>query len=347
MPSVDTSRRTMKKSAVIVIAVIAVIAAILLVILGALYLANSPATYSGISEPISIGIPPNEQSALILIAGDQGFFTDNGLNATVKTYDTALAALDGMKLGEVDIAESAELPIVREAFKKEDISVIACIDKFQSVHLVGRKDRGLENVSDLKGKRIGVARGTLTEFYLGRFLDLHGVSLQDVTLVNIPFSQSADALANGSVDAFQVQYKDIPPIKERLDDIVLWPSQSGQSGYEVISARDDWVDGHPDTITRLLRSLIQAEEFYISHPNESMTIIQKRLNYTDAYMAALLSQHQYSLTLDQSLITAMEDEGRWMINNNLTSEKTIPDFRDYIYTEGLERVKPDAVNIIR
>jgi hypothetical protein len=42
----------------------------------------------------------------------------------------------------------------------------------------------------------------------------------------------------------------------------------------------------------------------------------------------------------------MEDEGRWMIANNLTAEKTIPDFRNYIYTKGLEVVKPDAVNII-
>ncbi len=344
MPSVDPSRRTMKKSAV---TVIAVISAILLVGFSALYLANSPATYSGISEPISIGVPPNEQSALILVAEDQGFFTDNGLNATVKTYDTALAAVEGMKSNEVETAESAEFPIVREAFKKENISVIACIDKFQSVHLVGRKNRGLVNVSDLKGKRIGVANGTLTEFYLGRFLDLHGVSMQDVTLVNIPFSQSADALANGSVDAFQVQYKDIPPIEEQLDDLVLWPSQSGQLGYEVISARDDWIDGHPETITRLLRSLIQAEEFYISHPNESMAIVQKRLNYTDAYMAAIPSQHQYSLTLDQSLITAMEDEGRWMINNNLTSENAILDYRDYIYMKGLAEVKPASMNIIR
>jgi hypothetical protein len=43
----------------------------------------------------------------------------------------------------------------------------------------------------------------------------------------------------------------------------------------------------------------------------------------------------------------MEDEGRWMINNNLTSAKNIPDYRDYIYTKGLEEVMPESVNIIR
>jgi hypothetical protein len=42
----------------------------------------------------------------------------------------------------------------------------------------------------------------------------------------------------------------------------------------------------------------------------------------------------------------MEDEGRWMIKNNLTSEKTIPNFRDYIYAKGLVDVNPEAVNVI-
>jgi NitT/TauT family transport system substrate-binding protein len=43
----------------------------------------------------------------------------------------------------------------------------------------------------------------------------------------------------------------------------------------------------------------------------------------------------------------MEDEARWMINNNLTTEKTVPDFLDYIYIDGLESIKPGSVNIIR
>ncbi len=43
----------------------------------------------------------------------------------------------------------------------------------------------------------------------------------------------------------------------------------------------------------------------------------------------------------------MEDEGRWMINNNLTPEKQIPNFLDYIFMDGLKAIKPEAVNIIR
>jgi NitT/TauT family transport system substrate-binding protein len=41
-----------------------------------------------------------------------------------------------------------------------------------------------------------------------------------------------------------------------------------------------------------------------------------------------------------------EDEARWMIKNELTTEKKIPDFVNYIYADGLKTVKPEAVNII-
>jgi len=62
-------------------------------------------------------------------------------------------------------------------------------------------------------------------------------------------------------------------------------------------------------------------------------------------MAAMWPNQQFSLTLDQSLLIAMNDEGRWTIDNNLSGGKTMPNFRDYIYTKGLEQVKPESINI--
>ena len=37
--------------------------------------------------------------------------------------------------------------------------------------LVARTDEGIQSISDLNGKTIGVAFGTIGEFYLGRFFE--------------------------------------------------------------------------------------------------------------------------------------------------------------------------------
>jgi hypothetical protein len=71
------------------------------------------------------------------------------------------------------------------------------------------------------------------------------------------------------------------------------------------------------------------------------------LNLTDKDIARIWSQNQFGLSLDQSLVVAMEDEARWMIKNNLTAEKDVPFFNDYIYEGALKAIKPEAVNIIR
>jgi NitT/TauT family transport system substrate-binding protein len=303
-------------------------------------------TDSGTPEPIVIRTTIQELAGLIYIAEDQSFFAQNGLNVTIHYCDTGLACVEGMADGEAEIAASAEYPVVGVVLKHGNISVIGSIDKYQGQYVAGRKDRGIEQVADLRKKKIGVARGTSTEFYLSRFLYLNSISLQDVTFVNVPPSQFADSIENGSVDAIIVPQVYLKPVEVRLgSNAVIWQAQSNQNAFGVLTCRNDWIASHPETINKLLKSLEQAENYALSHPTESKALLQKRLNYTDEYMAAVWPQNQYSLTLDMSLVTAMEDEGRWMIKNNLTSAEKIPDFRNYIYTKGLEEVKPEAVNI--
>lgn len=329
----------------IVAAAITVVFAVTLVGSGQWPFPNSGTTYSGTPESITIGEFPYEASALVYIAEDQGIFSENGLNVTMRDYSSSLDALYGLKNGETDFSLSSEYSIVGEVYKKRNVSVVAVIDKFQTAYIVGRRDKGIVTFSDLRGKRVGVDRGGIGEFYLGRFLDLHGMSMNDATLVDLLPSQSVQAITNGTIDAL-VTGGYIDQIQKRLrNQIVLWPAQSNQDGYWVISCRGGWAASHPEEINRLLKSLVQAEQYSIDHPEIAKATVQKKLNYSDAYMTTVWQDNRYALSLDQSLLLAMNDEGRWMMANNLTTGKTLPYFRDYIYTKGLMEVNPEAVNI--
>ena len=252
--------------------------------------------------------------------------------------------------GEADIAVGiAEFPLVGRALQKEKIRIIGNIDKAEFIYLVGRKDRGIEKVSDLKGKRVGTTFGTVAHFHLGRFLNLHGMNMQDITLVDVKTPEEwVNAVVNGDIDAVATAQPYANSVKDRLGaNAVVWPAQSGQPLYGLIISTDEWITKHPELASRFLKSLAQAEEYVIHNPAEAKAIVQKRLNLDAAYMETVWSQNQFSLSLDQSLILTMEDEARWMIKNNLTTEKQVPDFLNYIYEDGLKAVKPEAVNIIR
>jgi len=326
--------------------VLSIIAVVALVVAGAWFLGSSGLGSQETPESITLGNMLYEYSGLVFIADDRGFFAANGLNVTLRDYVSTVASITGLENNETDITLVPEYSIVTEAFKKENITVIGNSDKYESVFLISRKDRGIENVSDLKGRKIGGSKGTIGEFYLGRFLELNGMRIEDVTFTDMPTTQYVETITNGSVDAVIVVYKYLDQSREQLgSNLVAWPIQSSQKGYVVLTCRNDWASSHPETIIKVLKSVKQAEDYAITHPAEARAIIQKRMNYTDTAMADFWPDHEYALTLDQSLITAMEDEARWMIANNLTNATEVPDFREYISTEGLKAVKPGSVRI--
>jgi ABC-type nitrate/sulfonate/bicarbonate transport system substrate-binding protein len=300
-------------------------------------------------DSIVVAWSPFEHSTLLFIAEDQHYFEKNGLNVTLRRYDTGAASLDAVVNGEADITVGVtEFPLVRMVLLNSNISAVASIDKGDIIYIVAGKDRGILNVSDLKGKRVGTTIGTVAEFHLGRFLALHGITRQDITLVDLKTPEEwVNAVADGKVDAISTAQPYANAARDRLgDNAVVWPAQSNQPIFALVVSMEDWITMHPELVTKILKSLEGAEGYANSHPSESRAIVRKKLNLDTGYIDTVWQRNQFSLTLDQSLIIAMEDEARWMIENNLTNETSVPNFLTHIYTDGLERVKPGSVYLI-
>ncbi len=310
-------------------------------------LSCSRGRYSGSPESITFGALPTGSAGLIYIAQEQHFLADNGLSVNIKDYATGVATIDALLKGEVDIAWAAELPLVRRAFTREQISIFAVLSRFTDEFLFVRKER-VGSIPDLKGKKIGVPRNTIAEFYLARFLELNGLNTKDVSILDVQPGQSVEAITGASVDGVVTWEPFASQIRvQMVDKTLAWSVQSSQPGYGLIICRNDWINGHTETLKRFLKSLTQAEDYMNRNQEAAKGIIQKRMSWDDALVKTFWSENQFSISLDQSLIFAMEDEARWMIANNLTTQKQVPNFLNYIYMDGLQAVKPEAVSIIR
>jgi ABC-type nitrate/sulfonate/bicarbonate transport system substrate-binding protein len=287
-------------------------------------------------------------AALIHIGHDQNIFNKNGLNLTITNYVTGPNTINAATSYEADFGTSLEYAFVANSvLKNGNLSIIATIDKSEMVFLIARKDSGIQNIADLQSKKIGLTLQMSSVFYLGRFLQLNNMDIQDVSLVDLPASEYVDAFVNGTVDAFVAGNSYVQQAESQLqNNTTTWSVQNDQQTYSLVFCRNDWVTQHPDIVKRFLTALSQAETYVQNHPVESKAIIQKDYNGTDAYIAQIWPNHQFSLSLDQSLISTMEAETRWMITNNLTNQTAVPDFLNCIYFGGLDTVKPESVNII-
>ena len=84
--------------------------------------------------------------------------------------------------------------------------------------------------------------------------------------------------------------------------------------------RDEFIKVRSKALEGLFRALAQAEIFIKNSQDESHAIIAKRLNLDQVIFKSGWVRIDYELSLDQTLLSAMEDQARWMIKNRLTDQ---------------------------
>lgn len=295
---------------------------------------------------ISTGSP--EFSALTLVAEKKGFFTKKGLNVTIRHYPTGVGAVNDLMDGNADLAYAAEFVGVSLIGNYPDLRIIGSTAKSDVISIVSRNDRGIASPKDLKEKSVAVPKNTQAEFFLGRYLSLNGINRADVTVHYLSPPDLVQSVVTGQDDAAIIWEPHVFTIGRQLGkNGTTFPAQGGQRFYWLVYTRPDVIRNRPGVLARYFQALDEAGEYMSQNENESKAIIREQVDLPEDYVNSVWKKNEYLVSLDQSLIIAMEDESRWMISNNLTGNKLVPNYLDYISTEPLKTVNPQAVNIIR
>lgn len=302
--------------------------------------------YDGPVEKITFGVASIDPSSLFYIAHGRGLFKDQGLDVKVIEYSAGLLAADDLLQNKLDVVTAAEFVVVSKHGLHPNVRILASISRPDTHEVIARRDRGITEPAHLKGKRIAVTRHSSGDFFLGAFLTHHGIPAESVTFVDLPPPGILDALSSGTADAAMTWEPTVGKAKERLGpNAVHWPGQSGRGYYFVLMTRDDFIKKRPRATERLLKALIEAENYVSANTPEAQNLMAKRLGYNLALLQSLWSKCDFRVRLDQDLLTLMEDEARWAIRRK-GLKREIPNYLEVIHWEGLKKIKPEAVSII-
>jgi ABC-type nitrate/sulfonate/bicarbonate transport system substrate-binding protein len=110
-------------------------------------------------------------------------------------------------------------------------------------------------------------------------------------------------------------------------------------------ARKDYLKGHNEALKRFLRAIEKADVFILKNKNEAMEIVGQKLKMDKEGIKSIWNDFFFKLFLDQSILISLEDQARWAIKNRLTDAEKVPNYLDYIYSDLLKAVKPEAIKI--
>ncbi len=216
----------------------------------------------------------NPDHAPLYVALEKGYFAERDLEVE---FIAPADPNDPPKLvaaGRADLAVSYQPQLHLQVAEGLPLKRIATLVATPLNTLLVLADGPIKTLADLKGKRIGFSVGGFEDALLKAMLEPHGMTLDDVTLINVNFSLSP-SLLSGQVDAVIGAYRNFELNQMEIEGrpgLAFYLEEHGVPAYDelILVAHDDRL-GDP-ALRRFLDALEAGVRFLINHPEESWAL---------------------------------------------------------------------------
>ena len=219
----------------------------------------------------------NPDHAPMIVAKERGMFAAAGLDVDLVPPADPSAPPRLVAAEQADLAISYQPQLHVQVDEGLPLVRIGTLAETPLNALVVLESSGINTLADLKGKTVGFSVGGFEDAVLGAMLKTVGLSLTDVTLVNINFALSP-SLITGKVDAvigafrnFELNQLDI----EGHPGKAFYPEENGVPVYDelILVAKSDRVD---DPRFRTFLDVIENATLYITnHPEDAWDLFVK------------------------------------------------------------------------
>ncbi|NTW98672.1 MAG: ABC transporter substrate-binding protein, partial [Geobacteraceae bacterium] len=286
---------------------------------------------------------------VLAIAADQGFFTREGLDVTIKDAILGKNAFEDMLAGKSDFAVLAETPLVIKSFQRNDFLIVSTLFSTNNLSKIAlRRDRGITSVAALKGRRIATAKGTAPHYYLDLVLAKNSLTEKDIVPLFLESEKLGPALIDGTVDAIAAPGNVIQGALKKLgENGVLLENPGLCLNYSLLVTTKGYSADHPERISRLFRALQAADSFLQQQPDKSREIVMASLKLSRQEYDVVWSGYTNRLALDNALLLTLEEHARWALDTGLVPRKSTPNYLEYIAAAYLQKVAPMSVRLKR
>jgi NitT/TauT family transport system substrate-binding protein len=229
---------------------------------------------------------PQAQFAGYYAAVDQGFYEDEGLDVTIRAGGPDIVPEQVVLGGQAEFGIDWLDNLLATRDKGQDIVNIAQVFARSGMTEITWADSGLEEIADLRGKKVGVWLGG-NEHKLFAALTKNGLDPQkDVNVVAQPFDMNL--FLNREVDAAAAMtYNELAQVLEvenpdtgelyKLEDLnVFRMSELGTGALEDgVFVRGDWIadEANQDIARRFLKASFRGWIFCRDNPDDCVDIV--------------------------------------------------------------------------
>lgn len=148
------------------------------------------------SEPLNIGILPAESAIPIILAYENGYFDELGLNVYIQAFSSPNDRNIALQSGNVDGVIGDVMTAA--TFVDHGVPLIITSDIAEDFKILSSPNSGITNMADLAGKEISLVPNFILEYIMDQYAENLGFDYEIVEIAS--FSGRAEALLNDQID---------------------------------------------------------------------------------------------------------------------------------------------------
>jgi taurine transport system substrate-binding protein len=174
------------------------------------------------------------------------------------------------------------------------------IDKAEQ--LVVRASENINSAQDLRGKKIGTIAASTAEYTLIGYLQLAGMSEQDINLIYGADKDLDAAWTRGDLDGAYTWQPFIKDMKDSGGKTLVTSGELAGKGWGVMNlgvARTAFAQQYPDALKKFVGVMDRAVKYFRDNPQDSYAVMGKYMNVTPAEAEILLHDAKYLTAAQQ------------------------------------------------
>lgn len=176
-------------------------------------------------------------------------------------------ALEFLRGGAIDFGSTAGSAAIVARAGGLPIKAIYVYSKPEWTALVTRKDSGISQIEDLRGKAVAVTRGTDPHIFLLRALDTKALGETDISAVLLQHPDGYRALATRQVDAWAGLDPHMAKAQVEIGAVLFYRNPAFNT-YGILNVHEAFTKRSPDLVRRVLTAYERARVYAIAHPEE-------------------------------------------------------------------------------
>ena len=231
-------------------------------------------------EKIKIGWVYAMANAPILIAMEKGYFKKQGIDVEIEEFKSGPLVHQALSAGELDMAYIGSPPVYHWYSRGLNSRILAKVNYGQAA-VISRKDSGVNDLGDLKSKKMaGVRKGSGMDVLLRGYVLGEAAKLkpdQDLEIISMPTGNMDSAVDQKVVNAAFIWEPFTSKSLIRGNTQVIFDMNKAVPKYPwyIVMAMPETLEKKRTEVIKVLRAHKQAVDYLNSKTNAGNGIIAK------------------------------------------------------------------------